>query len=181
MFYNLQDEVHTYIVTEYLRGGELLQRIRTKKRFTELETSKYMRKLASVIDFMHRQGVVHRDLKPEVKINLLLQYKENNIKKNFIIKEGDISFKGQLVVQKSCRNLAFDKKMPISFCCEILLQFSDRTFCIQFGVNLIKLKYVRNLLTTAKILENNLHFFSWIYRALKMVSAKPKIVRKWCT
>ena len=97
-----------------------------------------------------------------------------------IIKEGDISFKGQLVVQKSCRNLAFDKKMPISFCCEILLQFSDRTFCIQFGVNLIKLKYVRNLLTTAKILENNLHFFSWIYRALKMVSAKPKIVRKWC-
>jgi serine/threonine protein kinase len=62
-----QDDVHTYIVTEYLRGGELLQRIRTKKRFTESETAKYMRKLVSVIDFMHRQGVVHRDLKPEVK------------------------------------------------------------------------------------------------------------------
>jgi hypothetical protein len=29
-----------------------------------------MRKLGSVIEFMHRQGVVHRDLKPEVKVQL---------------------------------------------------------------------------------------------------------------
>ena len=63
---NLQDDIHTYIVMEYLRGGELLQRIRRKKRFTEAESARVMGKLISAVNFMHYQGVVHRDLKPEV-------------------------------------------------------------------------------------------------------------------
>lgn len=51
---------------EYLRGGELLDRIKKKKNFSEIEASKLMRKLVSVVNFMHTNGVVHRDLKPEV-------------------------------------------------------------------------------------------------------------------
>ena len=51
---------------EYLKGGELLQRIRKKKRFSEVEAAKIMKKLVSVVHFMHYKGVVHRDLKPEV-------------------------------------------------------------------------------------------------------------------
>ena len=62
----LQDEVHTYIVMEYLKGGELLQRIRRKKKFTEMDSARIMKKLISAVNFMHYQGVVHRDLKPEV-------------------------------------------------------------------------------------------------------------------
>ena len=61
------DELHTYIILDYLQGGELLQRIRKKKCFTEPEASAIMRKLVSAVHFMHSQGVVHRDLKPEVK------------------------------------------------------------------------------------------------------------------
>jgi serine/threonine protein kinase len=61
----LQDEAHTYIVTEYLRGGELLHRIRRNKRFDEHQAAKIMTKLMSAVNFMHFQGVVHRDLKPE--------------------------------------------------------------------------------------------------------------------
>ena len=53
---------------EHLKGGELLQRIRKKKRFSEAEAAKLMKKLVSVVHFMHYKGVVHRDLKPEVKI-----------------------------------------------------------------------------------------------------------------
>ena len=52
---------------EYLKGGELLQRIRRKKRFSEVESAKVLRKLISAVNFMHYQGVVHRDLKPEVR------------------------------------------------------------------------------------------------------------------
>ena len=53
---------------EYLKGGELLSRIRKKKRFCEAEAAKIMKKLISAVHFMHYQGVVHRDLKPEVCI-----------------------------------------------------------------------------------------------------------------
>ncbi|XP_046341997.1 ribosomal protein S6 kinase alpha-5-like isoform X2 [Haliotis rufescens] len=59
------DEFHTYIVMEVLRGGELLDRIRKKKSFTETEASEIMQKLVRAVDFMHAKGVVHRDLKPE--------------------------------------------------------------------------------------------------------------------
>ena len=51
---------------ELLRGGELLERIRKKKKFTEAEASVIMKKLVSAVGFMHQHGVVHRDLKPEV-------------------------------------------------------------------------------------------------------------------
>ena len=51
---------------EYLKGGELLSKIRTKKRFSEKESAMVMKKLISAVNFMHYQGVVHRDLKPEV-------------------------------------------------------------------------------------------------------------------
>ena len=50
---------------EYLRGGELLTRIRRKKRFDETNAAKIMSQLISAVNFMHFQGVVHRDLKPE--------------------------------------------------------------------------------------------------------------------
>ena len=64
------DELHTYIILELLRGGELLDRIRQRKHFTENEASRIMRKLVSAVHYMHSRGVVHRDLKPE---NLLYE------------------------------------------------------------------------------------------------------------
>ena len=65
LFY-FQDEVHTYIIMEYLKGGELLSRIRLQKKFSEKEAAMILKKLISAVNFMHYQGVVHRDLKPEV-------------------------------------------------------------------------------------------------------------------
>ena len=63
----IQDEAHTYIVMEYLKGGELLDRIQRKSKFDETAAAKLMTKLISAVNFMHFQGVVHRDLKPEVR------------------------------------------------------------------------------------------------------------------
>ncbi|XP_067848170.1 ribosomal protein S6 kinase alpha-5 [Heptranchias perlo] len=59
------DQLHTFLVMELLKGGELLERIRKKKHFSETEASHIMRKLVSAVSHMHDVGVVHRDLKPE--------------------------------------------------------------------------------------------------------------------
>lgn len=53
---------------ELLQGGELLDRIRRKRLFSETEASRIMRKLVSAVSHMHDVGVVHRDLKPEVRV-----------------------------------------------------------------------------------------------------------------
>ncbi|RWS28116.1 ribosomal protein S6 kinase-like protein [Leptotrombidium deliense] len=60
-----QDELHSYIVLELLKGGELLERIRKKDRFTEVEAGHIFRGLVSAVNYMHSKGIVHRDLKPE--------------------------------------------------------------------------------------------------------------------
>lgn len=60
-------QLHTYLVLELLRGGELLEHIRKKRHFSESEASQILRSLVSAVSFMHEEaGVVHRDLKPEV-------------------------------------------------------------------------------------------------------------------
>ncbi len=61
----LQDDLHTYIIMELLTGGELFERIKRKKVFTEREASAIMKSLISSVQFMHSLGIVHRDLKPE--------------------------------------------------------------------------------------------------------------------
>ncbi|GCB62373.1 hypothetical protein scyTo_0004241 [Scyliorhinus torazame] len=69
------DQLHTFLVMELLKGGELLERIRKKKHFSETEASHIMRKLVSAVSHMHDVGVVHRDLKPE---NLLFADDSDN-------------------------------------------------------------------------------------------------------
>uniref|UniRef100_A0A8K9UUE8 Ribosomal protein S6 kinase alpha-5 n=1 Tax=Oncorhynchus mykiss TaxID=8022 RepID=A0A8K9UUE8_ONCMY len=69
------DQLHTYLVLELLRGGELLERIRRKQHFSETEASRIMRRLVSAVSHMHDVGVVHRDLKPE---NLLFTDESEN-------------------------------------------------------------------------------------------------------
>lgn len=71
----IQDETHSYLVLEYLKGGELFDRIRKKSKFTEFEASNILRKLVAAVSFMHSRGVVHRDLKPE---NLVFTSTDDN-------------------------------------------------------------------------------------------------------
>ncbi|EOA93821.1 Ribosomal protein S6 kinase alpha-5, partial [Anas platyrhynchos] len=69
------DQLHTFLVMELLKGGELLERIQKKQHFSETEASHIMRRLVSAVSHMHDVGVVHRDLKPE---NLLFTDESDN-------------------------------------------------------------------------------------------------------
>lgn len=67
---SFKDGVHHYIVMPLMRGGELLDRIRHRRRFTEMEAARIFQSLIRAVRFLHRNGIVHRDIKPE---NLLYE------------------------------------------------------------------------------------------------------------
>ncbi|KAL1007385.1 hypothetical protein UPYG_G00086070 [Umbra pygmaea] len=54
-----------YLVTELCEGGELKELLQKNKRFTEEETRHIISSLAEAIVYLHKQDIVHRDLKLE--------------------------------------------------------------------------------------------------------------------
>jgi serine/threonine protein kinase len=66
-----EDEVVTYLITPYITGGSLIDRIRrVKGPFPPAVALGYLRQAAEAIDYAHSQNVLHRDIKPA---NMLLQ------------------------------------------------------------------------------------------------------------
>ena len=59
-----------YLITEYIDGGELFDKISKVKQFNENDAANIMRQLLSAVVYCHNRKIVHRDLKPE---NLLLE------------------------------------------------------------------------------------------------------------
>lgn len=60
-----QDFKYYYLVMEYCSGGELLDRIVSRKHLKEDECCEIMRKLFLAVNYIHQKKIVHRDLKPE--------------------------------------------------------------------------------------------------------------------
>lgn len=53
---------HDYLVTEYLQGGELLDRIARKSSYTENEARSILHKLMEAVCYLHSVNIVHRFL-----------------------------------------------------------------------------------------------------------------------
>ncbi|XP_057469191.1 calcium-dependent protein kinase 28-like isoform X1 [Actinidia eriantha] len=67
-FYNaFDDDSYVYIVMELCEGGELLDRILSKKdsRYSEKDAAVVVRQMLKVAAECHLHGLVHRDMKPE--------------------------------------------------------------------------------------------------------------------
>ncbi|XP_019379681.1 PREDICTED: ribosomal protein S6 kinase alpha-3 isoform X2 [Gavialis gangeticus] len=58
------DGKYVYLVTELMKGGELLDKILRQKFFSEREASAVLLTITKTVEYLHAQGVVHRDLKP---------------------------------------------------------------------------------------------------------------------
>uniref|UniRef100_A0A8C6PP13 non-specific serine/threonine protein kinase n=1 Tax=Nothobranchius furzeri TaxID=105023 RepID=A0A8C6PP13_NOTFU len=53
-----------FLVTELMKGGELLDKILRQKFFSEREASAVLFTITKTVEYLHKNGVVHRDLKP---------------------------------------------------------------------------------------------------------------------
>ncbi len=56
---------HLYIISEYLSGGELFDRIIEAKNFSEAKAANVIEQVLSAVSYLHKHSIIHRDLKPE--------------------------------------------------------------------------------------------------------------------
>jgi len=75
-FYQVYDaDKMVHLVLELLEGGELFERIKHKRSYSEREAVEIMKNILEALKYFHALGIVHRDLKPE---NLILKSKEDD-------------------------------------------------------------------------------------------------------
>lgn len=68
--YTFQDEYSLFMIVDFMRGGDLRYHLRYEKKFITLERVKfYVAQVALVLKYIHDQGYIHRDIKPD---NLLI-------------------------------------------------------------------------------------------------------------
>ncbi|KAI9321220.1 kinase-like domain-containing protein [Dichotomocladium elegans] len=66
-----------YIFMEYVNGGQLLHYIIKRQRLSERRARHFSRQIVSALDYMHRNSIVHRDLKIE---NIMIDKQGRNVK-----------------------------------------------------------------------------------------------------
>ncbi|KAJ7326066.1 Calcium/calmodulin-dependent protein kinase type 1 [Desmophyllum pertusum] len=59
------NKTHLYLVMDLVQGGELFDRIVEKGSYTEKDASDLIKQILEAVDYLHGQGIVHRDLKTE--------------------------------------------------------------------------------------------------------------------
>lgn len=61
----IDDRIIHYIVMEYINGRTLKDLIREKGKLSTTEAVSYSKQIASALDLAHRNGIIHRDIKPQ--------------------------------------------------------------------------------------------------------------------
>ena len=60
-----EDSGLPFVVMDYVAGQSLAEQVRSQAPLPELEAVQYIRQAGSALSVMHRQGLLHRDVKPE--------------------------------------------------------------------------------------------------------------------
>ncbi|KAI8894009.1 camp-dependent protein kinase catalytic subunit beta [Globomyces pollinis-pini] len=60
-----QDDIHLYMVQEFLSGGDLFGYIKLHGHLSEVHSKFYAAEILLGLEFLHEKGIVYRDLKPE--------------------------------------------------------------------------------------------------------------------
>ena len=76
LYESIEDVSYIYMIMEYLKGGSLFSYIRSKDkhRLSEFETRQLFGQITDAVNYCHRKGIIHRDLKLQ---NILLDENRN--------------------------------------------------------------------------------------------------------
>jgi RAC serine/threonine-protein kinase len=86
LYYSFQTPEHVVFVMDYVNGGELFFHLQKDRRFPEDRVKFYVAEIILGLEYLHANGVLYRDLKPE---NLLLNSEGHICMTDFgISKEG---------------------------------------------------------------------------------------------
>ena len=89
---HFQEGDNLYIVQEFIKGKDLTNEIYPGRRLSEDYVCELLRDVLEVLSFVHQQGVIHRDIKPQ---NLMRRREDGKI---FLIDFGAVKQLGTLVV-----------------------------------------------------------------------------------
>eukprot|EP00760_Papus_ankaliazontas_P018386 PhM_4_TR17473/c1_g1_i1/m.33060/K08794/CAMK1; calcium/calmodulin-dependent protein kinase I len=96
-----EDDDFVYVVMQYMRGGELFDKIVKDypNGYSEQRASQVVRDILRAVHYLHGVGIIHRDLKPE---NLLF----SDSSENAVIKITDFGlakiWSGDMLVRSAC-------------------------------------------------------------------------------
>ncbi|OQR79393.1 serine/threonine-protein kinase greatwall-like, partial [Tropilaelaps mercedesae] len=65
IFYSLQSRSRIYLVMEYMIGGDLKALLARFTVFTEYAARFYIAECALALEYLHKHGIIHRDIKPD--------------------------------------------------------------------------------------------------------------------
>ncbi|MGL5080245.1 MAG: protein kinase domain-containing protein [Microcoleaceae cyanobacterium] len=66
-----EDAGQFYLVQEWIEGETLMERVQTRGLLKEAEVREILLKILPILDRVHQQGLIHRDIKPD---NIILHY-----------------------------------------------------------------------------------------------------------
>lgn len=93
-----EEEDYFFLVMELMEGGDVFDRIIDMNNYTEADARNLAKVLLEAVNYLHKEGIAHRDLKPQ---NLLLE----------------VSIGGSLVTGEECL-WAIDSLTHCCFCME---------------------------------------------------------------
>lgn len=64
LYYSFTSARHVYLVTEYANGGDLYSLLTQLGRLSETNARQYCSEIVLALEYVHSQGITHRDLKP---------------------------------------------------------------------------------------------------------------------
>ncbi|MEH2363415.1 serine/threonine protein kinase [Nostoc sp.] len=65
-----------YLVQEYIEGHTLAEELIPRKRWSESQVIQLLQEVLEILEFVHRQGVIHRDIKPD---NIIRRASDNKL------------------------------------------------------------------------------------------------------
>lgn len=58
-----EDDTTIYLVMDFVKGGELFEKIIDRGNYSEEDTRKIIKQVLEAVKYLHTQGIAHRDLK----------------------------------------------------------------------------------------------------------------------